>query len=52
MTSLFNWFAAGTEVAQSARPTSEAQLQLPDLHQVKFLGMSGWNLLAIGLAVC
>ncbi len=52
MTSVINWLAAGAEAAQSARPRSEAQLQLPDFHQVKFLGMSGWNLLAIGLGVC
>jgi len=53
MTSLLNWLAAGTEAAaQSARPTSEAQLVLPDFHQVQFLGMTGWNLLAIGLGVC
>jgi K(+)-stimulated pyrophosphate-energized sodium pump len=53
MTSLINWFAAGTEAAvQSARPRGEADLVLPDLHHVKFLGMSGWNLLAIGLGVC
>ena len=53
MTSLINWFAAATgEAAQSARPTSEAKLVLPDLHQARFLGMSGTALLTIGLAVC
>src|SRR6266853_1269451 len=38
--------------AQSARPQNEAQLDLPDLHQVKFLGMTGWTLLLIGIGVC
>ncbi len=53
MTSLIHWLAAGADAAgaASARPRSEAQLQLPDFHQVKFLGLSGWNLLAIGLVV-
>lgn len=54
MTSLISWLAAAAETAaggHSARPHSEAQLVLPDFHQVKFLGMSGWNILAIGLAV-
>jgi len=31
---------------------SEADLVLPDFHSIKFLGMSGWTLLALGLAVC
>ncbi|HEU4611505.1 MAG TPA: sodium/proton-translocating pyrophosphatase, partial [Kofleriaceae bacterium] len=55
MTSLINWLAAAAEPVasgHSARPHSEAQLVLPNFHDVKFLGMSGWNLLAIGLAVC
>ena len=39
-------------VAHNARPHSEAQLILPDFHQVKFLGVSGWMLLLIGLGVC
>src|SRR5688572_10578158 len=55
MTSLINWLAAAADPAAggvSARPHSEAQLVLPDLHQVKFLGMSGWTILALGLGVC
>src|SRR6185436_12188623 len=51
---LIPWLAAAAESASaghSARPHSEAQLSLPDFHQVKFLGMSGWMVLAIGLAV-
>src|SRR5262245_53765827 len=53
MTSLIQWFASAADAAagHSARPHSEAQLKLPDLHQVKFLGMTGWTLLAIGLGV-
>ncbi|HEY0251702.1 MAG TPA: sodium-translocating pyrophosphatase [Kofleriaceae bacterium] len=46
---------AAEEAAASgapSRPHSEAQLVLPDLSQVKFLGTSGRNLLMIGLAVC
>src|SRR6478609_3523818 len=56
MTSLIHWLAAAADTAaaehgHSARPHSEAGLVLPDFHQVKFLGMSGWNILAIGLVV-
>src|SRR6185369_16236903 len=54
MTSIIQWFAAAAEPAASgasARPHSEAQLSLPDFHQVKFLGMSGWTLLAMGVSV-
>ena len=55
MTALLPWLAAAAEPVAgeaSARPHSEAQLSMPDLHQVKFLGMTGWTLLAIGLGVC
>src|SRR5258706_10497040 len=55
MMSFLPWLAAGAEPVASgasARPHSEAQLKLPDFHQVKFLGMTGWTLLAIGLGVC
>jgi K(+)-stimulated pyrophosphate-energized sodium pump len=52
MTSLIHWLA-DTAHAASARPHSEAQLALPDLRQVKFIGgLTGWMLLAIGLGVC
>ncbi|MBV8758077.1 MAG: sodium-translocating pyrophosphatase [Deltaproteobacteria bacterium] len=53
MMSIIHWLAAGADAVggASARPRSEAQLQLPDFHQVKFLGMSGWNILAMGLGV-
>jgi len=36
----------------AARPHSESQLVLPNLNQVKFLGMSGSTLLMLGLVVC
>src|ERR1041385_3357639 len=52
MTSLLPWLAASATTAEnSGRPHSEAQLTLPDFHQVKLGPLSGWNLLAIGLAV-
>src|SRR5882757_2759978 len=38
--------------AEGGRPHSESQLALPNFHQVKFLGTSGWNILVMGLAVC
>jgi K(+)-stimulated pyrophosphate-energized sodium pump len=55
MTPIVQWLAATAESAAhaaSARPRSEAQLVLPDLRQVHMLGITGWNILAIGLAVC
>src|SRR5690606_31273313 len=54
MTSFIPWLAAAADPvagAASARPHSEAQLVLPDFHQVQFLGISGWMVLAMGLAV-
>jgi K(+)-stimulated pyrophosphate-energized sodium pump len=54
MTHLLPWLAAGAEAAakESARPTGEAQLTLPDFTQVHFLGMTGQMLLLLGLGVC
>src|SRR4249920_845351 len=53
MMRLFQMAEEGAAAAgQTARPTSEAGLNLPDLHQVKFLGMTGWTLLLIGIGVC
>src|SRR5215218_4081086 len=58
MTSALNWLSASAEAvgeavnAAASRPHSEAQLTLPDFKQVHFLGITGWNILAIGLAVC
>ncbi|HEY3804815.1 MAG TPA: sodium-translocating pyrophosphatase [Kofleriaceae bacterium] len=37
---------------QAVRPSSEAHLALPHFDQVKFLGVTGTTLLAIGIAVC
>ncbi len=51
MTSLLHWLAAAAP-GVSARPRNEAELALPDFHQVSFLGLSGWTLLALGLVVC
>jgi len=31
---------------------SEADLKLPDFNHIKFLGVSGWTLLALGIGVC
>jgi len=55
MTSFLPWLAAAAEPVasgHSARPHSEAQLVLPPFDKVKFLGMSGYALLCIGLGVC
>ena len=35
-----------------AAPSGEANLKLPDLHSVQFLGMTGHRLLAIGILFC
>lgn len=43
--------AAGAAAPHSARPHSEADLVLPDFHQVSFLGLDGWQLLLIGIGV-
>ncbi|MBS1122779.1 MAG: rane-bound proton-translocating pyrophosphatase [Deltaproteobacteria bacterium] len=54
MTSIIHWLAEGaTQAATSVavRPRSEADLILPDFKQVQFLGTTGWNILALGLAV-
>ncbi|MBA3462865.1 MAG: sodium-translocating pyrophosphatase [Deltaproteobacteria bacterium] len=53
MMSSLQWLAASAETVAgvAARPRSEAQLVLPDLRQVSFLGTTGWNILAIGLVV-
>jgi K(+)-stimulated pyrophosphate-energized sodium pump len=55
MTPLIQLMAEGAQAAANAsmpsRPRSEADLILPNLKEVQFLGTSGWNILAIGLAV-
>ncbi len=43
---------AVTAFAQPSEPGGEASLQLPDLSSVSFLGMTGHNLLLIGLLFC
>src|ERR1700760_56137 len=50
MTSIVQWLAAGAGAA-ATRPSSEAQLQLPNFKQITMLGTTGWNILAIGLVV-
>ncbi len=46
----------GPALAQAAAPAhepgGEANLKLPDLSQVKFLGLDGHSLLLLGLIVC
>src|SRR5947209_14900305 len=39
-------------LAATAEPAGEANLKLPDLSSVNFLGMNGHNLLLIGLIFC
>jgi K(+)-stimulated pyrophosphate-energized sodium pump len=51
------WFGAAAVAAQEAapvvhRPGGEANLVLPDLSQVAFLGTDGHTLLLVGLVVC
>ena len=43
---------AATAFAQTSEAGGEATLQLPDLSSVSFLGMTGHNLLLIGLLFC
>jgi K(+)-stimulated pyrophosphate-energized sodium pump len=51
MTALIAALAAAAP-SEGHRIESEADLVLPSFHHIKFLGMSGWTLLAIGLGVC
>ena len=43
---------AATALAQPSEASGEANLRLPDLSSVSFLGMTGHNLLLIGLLFC
>ncbi len=54
MTALIAALAAAAGPAAEGRKViqSEADLVLPDFTATKFLGMSGWTLLALGLLVC
>ncbi|MEW6206855.1 MAG: sodium-translocating pyrophosphatase [Acidobacteriota bacterium] len=47
-------FATGATpaLAQPHQPGGEANLRLPDLSQVRFLGIDGHTLLVFGLAIC
>src|ERR1043165_5064779 len=53
MNAFVYWLADGANAAATGlqRPRSEADLVLPDLKAVTFLGTSGWNILAIGIGV-
>jgi K(+)-stimulated pyrophosphate-energized sodium pump len=48
----FFGFQTSMAFAQSHQPGGEANLKLPDLSQVKFLGVDGHTLLLLGLVVC
>ncbi|HEY7353827.1 MAG TPA: sodium-translocating pyrophosphatase [Terriglobales bacterium] len=50
---LFSMLALGASaMAQPEQVSGEANLKLPDLRSVSFLGMNGHNLLLIGIAFC
>jgi K(+)-stimulated pyrophosphate-energized sodium pump len=49
---LFLSFGIGSAMAQPEQVSGEANLKLPDLSSVNFLGMNGHNLLLIGIAFC
>ncbi|MGA3315071.1 MAG: sodium-translocating pyrophosphatase [Candidatus Korobacteraceae bacterium] len=44
--------SAATAFAQPSEPAGEANLRLPDLSSVNFLGMTGHNILLIGILFC
>ena len=45
-------FGQAREAAATHQPGGEANLKLPDLSQVKFMGVDGHTLLLFGLVVC
>ena len=45
-------FAQAREAAGAHQPGGEANLQIPDLSQVRFLGIDGHTLLLFGLIIC
>ena len=52
MMSSITWLAeAVAQPGVAMRPHSEADLALPNFHEVSFLGTNGWNILALGLVV-
>ncbi len=52
VTTVFALAASALAQSSSGATSGEASLKLPDLRQVKFLGMNGHNLLVIGIAFC
>jgi K(+)-stimulated pyrophosphate-energized sodium pump len=52
LTISFLMFAVSGAVGQPEQVSGEANLKLPDLSTVNFLGMNGHNLLLIGIAFC
>jgi K(+)-stimulated pyrophosphate-energized sodium pump len=48
----FFGFQTSMAFAQAHQPGGEANLKLPDLSQVKFMGVDGHTLLLLGLVVC
>jgi K(+)-stimulated pyrophosphate-energized sodium pump len=48
----FLFLSASAAMAQPEQVSGEANLKLPDLSSVNFLGMNGHNLLLIGIAFC
>jgi K(+)-stimulated pyrophosphate-energized sodium pump len=51
-TLVFMALSASTALAQPEQVSGEANLKLPDLSSVNFLGMNGHNLLLIGILFC
>jgi len=49
---LFLTLGATMALAQPEQVSGEANLKLPDLSSVQFLGMNGHNLLLIGILFC
>ncbi|HEY0547160.1 MAG TPA: sodium/proton-translocating pyrophosphatase, partial [Pyrinomonadaceae bacterium] len=49
---IFNAAAAFAQTTTTHRPGGEANLKLPDLSRVSFLGINGHTLLMLGLVVC
>src|SRR6266566_10088940 len=49
---LFLTLGASAALAQPEQVSGEANLKLPDLSSVQFLGMNGHNLLLIGILFC
>ncbi len=52
LSAVFFLMPSTTALAQQHQPGGEANLQLPDLRRVSFLGIDGHTLLVFGLAIC